>query len=134
MNHDIFLGEIMENRVEVAKEEIKNNETQDEVVIKLKELFPDCSSLTLRETGFEVREIMNEILSKYNRKVVLDFDGIEIITQGFGDEIVGVFVRKSGLDFVKNKIKVVNANNFIRGTLNWVVSYSKKMAQNNSSS
>jgi len=63
MNHDIFLGEIMENRVEVAKEEIKNNETQDEVVIKLKELFPDCSSLTLRETGFEVREIMNEILS-----------------------------------------------------------------------
>ena len=134
MNHDIFLGEIMENRVEVAKKEIKNNGTQDEVVIKLKELFPDCNSLTLRETGFEVREIMNEILSKYNRKVVLDFDGIEIITQGFGDEIVGVFVRKSGLDFVKNKIKVVNANNFIRGTLNWVVSYSKKMAQNNSSS
>jgi hypothetical protein len=124
----------MESRVDVAKKEIENNEIQDEVVIKLKELFPDCSSLTLRETGFEVREIMNEILSKYNRKVVLDFDGIEIITQGFGDEIVGVFVRKNGLDFVKNKIKVVNANNFIRGTLNWVVSYSKKMAQNNSSS
>ncbi|EEP60457.1 hypothetical protein SULYE_1044 [Sulfurihydrogenibium yellowstonense SS-5] len=124
----------MESRVDVAKKEIKNNETQDEIVVKLKELFPDCSSLTLRETGFEVREIMNEILSKYNRKVVLDFDGIEIITQGFGDEIVGVFVRKNGLDFVKNKIKVVNANNFIRGTLNWVVSYSKKMAQNNSSS
>ena len=134
MNYDIFLGEIMESRVEVAKKEIKNNEMQDEIVIKLKELFPDCSSLTLRETGFEVREIINEILLKYNRKVVLDFDGIEIITQGFGDEIVGVFVRKNGLDFVKNKIKVVNANNFIRGTLNWVVSYSKKMAQNNSSS
>ncbi|WP_299227147.1 STAS-like domain-containing protein [Sulfurihydrogenibium sp.] len=124
----------MKSRVEAAKKEIKNDKIQDEIVIKLKELFPECSSLTLRETGFEVREIMNEILLKYNRKVVLDFDGIEIITQGFGDEIVGVFVRKNGLDFVKNKIKVVNANNFIRGTLNWVVSYSKKMAQNNSSS
>lgn len=134
MNYDILLGEIMESRVEVAKKEIENNETQDEVVIKLKELFPELDALTLRETGFEVREIMNEILTKYNRKVVLDFDGIEIITQGFGDEIVGVFVRKNGLDFVKNKIKVVNANNFIRGTLNWVVSYSKKMTQNNSSS
>jgi hypothetical protein len=134
MNYDIFLGEIMESRVEVTKKEIENNETQDEVVIKLKELFPELDALTLRETGFEVREIMNEILTKYNRKVVLDFDGIEIITQGFGDEIVGVFVRKKGLDFVKNKIKVVNANNFIRGTLNWAVSYSKKMAQNNSSS
>jgi hypothetical protein len=124
----------MKSRVEAAKKEIKNGKIQDEIVIKLKELFPECSSLTLRETGFELREIMNEILSKYNRKVVLDFDGIEIITQGFGDEIVGVFVRKNGLDFVKNKIKIVNANNFIRGTLNWVVSYSKKMAQNNSSS
>ena len=72
----------MKSRVEAAKKEIKNGKIQDEIVIKLKELFPECSSLTLRETGFELREIMNEILSKYNRKVVLDFDGIEIITQG----------------------------------------------------
>jgi len=124
----------MKSDVEITKQEIRNDEIHDTAVIKLKELFPDCRSLTLRETGFKIREIINEILLKYNQKVVLDFDGIEIITQGFGDEIVGVFVRKNGLDFVKNKIKVINANNFIRGTLNWVVSYSKKMAQNNSSS
>jgi hypothetical protein len=123
----------MKSDVEITKQGIRNDEIQDETVIKLKELFPDCRSLTLRETGFKIREIMNQIL-KYNQKVVLDFEGIEIITQGFGDEIVGVFVRKNGLDFVKNKIKVINANNFIRGTLNWVVSYSKKMAQNNPSS
>jgi len=124
----------MKSGVEITEQGIRNDEIQDETVIKLKELFPDCRSLTLRETGFKIREIINQILLKYNQKVVLDFDGIEIITQGFGDEIVGVFVRKNGLDFVKNKIKVINANNFIRGTLNWVVSYSKKMAQNNSSS
>jgi hypothetical protein len=130
----LFLGEIMKSSVEITEQGIRNDEIQDETVIKLKELFPDCRSLTLRETGFKIREIINQILLKYNQKVVLDFEGIEIITQGFGDEIVGVFVRKNGLDFVKNKIKVINANNFIRGTLNWVVSYSKKMAQNNSSS
>jgi len=123
----------MKSDVEITEQGIRNDEIQGEAVIKLKELFPDCRSLTLRETGFKIREIINQIL-KYNQKVVLDFEGIEIITQGFGDEIVGVFVRKNGLDFVKNKIKVINANNFIRGTLNWVVSYSKKMAQNNSSS
>jgi len=134
MNYSAFLGEIMKSGVEITEQGIRNDEIQDETVIKLKELFPDCRSLTLRETGFKIREIINQILLKYNQKVVLDFDGIEIITQGFGDEIVGVFVRKNGLDFVKNKIKVINANNFIRGTLNWVVSYSKKMAQNNSSS
>jgi len=124
----------MKSGVEITEQGIRNDEIQGEAVIKLKELFPDCRSLTLRETGFKIREIINQILLKYNQKVVLDFEGIEIITQGFGDEIVGVFVRKNGLDFVKNKIKVINANNFIRGTLNWVVSYSKKMAQNNSSS
>jgi len=97
-----------------------------EKVIKLKELFPELDSLTARESGVIVRKMMEELLEK-NVKIILDFDGIELITQGFGDEIVGVFVRKNGVDFVKNKIKVINANNFIRGTLNWCASYSKKL-------
>jgi hypothetical protein len=133
MNYDIFLGEIMESRVDVAKKEIENNEIQDEVVIKLKELFPELDSLTARESGVIVRTVMKKLLEK-NVKIILDFEGIELITQGFGDEIIGVFVRRQGVEFIKQNVKLINANDFIRGTLNWVVSYSKKMAQNNSSS
>ena len=133
MNYSAFLGEIMKSGVKITEQGIRNDEIQGEAVIKLKELFPELDSLTARETGVIVRKMMEELLEK-NVKIILDFEGIEIITQGFGDEIVGVFVRRNGLDFVKNKIKVINANNFIRSTLNWVVSYSKKMAQNNSSS
>jgi len=123
----------MKSTVEITEQGIRNDEIQGEAVIKPKELFPGLDSLTARETGVIVRKMMEEILEK-NVKIILDFEGIELITQGFGDEIIGVFVRKNGVDFVKNKIKVINANDFIRGTLNWVVSYSKKMAQNNPSS
>jgi hypothetical protein len=106
-----------------------------EVIIKLKDMFPGIDSLTDRFAGFEVRKKMQELLGvqpddsliENDNVVVIDFEGIELITQGFGDEIVGVFTRLYGVDFVKRHIKVVNANGFVRGTLNWVISYSKKM-------
>jgi len=108
-----------------------------EVVIKLSEMFPGLRSLTGRETGFKVRRKMEELLGvqfdgtliENDTIVVIDFEGINLITQGFGDELVGVFVRFFGVDFVKRHIKVVNANEFNRGTLNWVISYSKKMKE-----
>jgi len=108
-----------------------------EVVIKLSEMFPGLSSLTGRETGFRVRQKMENLLGvqfdgtlmENDVIVVLDFEGIELITQGFGDELVGVFVRAFGVDFVRRHIRVININEFNRGTLNWCVSYSKKMRE-----
>ena len=106
-----------------------------EVTLKLNEMFPGLDSLTLRTTGFEVRQKMQELLGvlpddsliENDIVVVLDFEGITLITQGFGDELVGVFTRMFGVGFVKRHIRVVNACEFVRGTLNWCVSYSKKM-------
>jgi len=106
-----------------------------EVTLKLKDMFPGLDSLTLRTTGFEVRQKMQELLGvlpddsliENDIIVVLDFEDITLITQGFGDELVGVFTRMFGVDFVKRHIRVVNACEFVRGTLNWCVSYSKKM-------
>jgi len=121
----------------VAKEEAEKQKIKmevlevKEVIIKVKELFPEISdidSLVSRESGLEVRlKIEDELKKNTDAVIVLDFQGIELITQGFGDEIIGVLIRRQGLDFVKEKIKVINANGFIRGTLNWVASYSKKM-------
>ena len=106
-----------------------------ETVIKLKEMFPGLDSLTDRFAGFKIRQVMQNLLGvlpddsliENDIVIVLDFEGIRLITQGFGDELVGVFTRMFGVDFVKRHIRVVNANEFVRGTLNWCVSYSKKM-------
>ena len=106
-----------------------------EVTLKLSDMFPGLDSLTDRFAGFKVRQVMQNLLCvlpddsliENDIIVVLDFEGIGLITQGFGDELVGVFTRMFGVDFVKRHIRVVNANEFVRGTLNWCVSYSKKM-------
>jgi len=99
---------------------------QEAGTLKIKDLFDGLTSLTFRTSGLKVRLQIEETL-KDKECVILDFDGIELISQGFADEVVGVFVREKGLDFVKQKIKVVNANELVRGMLNWVVSYSKEM-------
>ena len=110
-----------------------------EIVIKVRELFPELlaedpsfDSLTMRESGLRVRiEIEKALEKEKDAIVILDFQGLELITQGFADEIVGVLIRKRGLSFVKERIKAININEFIRGTLNWVASYSKKMVAEN---
>ena len=106
-----------------------------EVVLKMKDIFPGLDSLGDRFSGFKVRKIMQDLLGvlpddsliENDIVVVLDFEGITLITQGFGDELVGVFTRMFGVDFVKRHIRVINAVEFVRGTLNWCISYSKKM-------
>ncbi|GLI54470.1 STAS-like domain-containing protein [Thermodesulfovibrio yellowstonii] len=79
-----------------------------------------------RFTGEEVRNIMKEAFDK-GESVILDFQGIEGITQSFGDEIVGIFTRIHGVEFVKNNIKLENANEKVKSILNWVIKYSKKI-------
>jgi hypothetical protein len=74
----------MKSTVEITEQGIRNDEIQGEAVIKLKELFPGLDSSTAREIGVIVRKMMEEILEK-NVKIILDFEGIELITQGFGD-------------------------------------------------
>ncbi|GAB6072742.1 hypothetical protein JCM14244_11190 [Venenivibrio stagnispumantis] len=115
---------MIKTEIDVNPEKTQNVDTN---ILKIKDLFDGLDALTLRIDGLKVRKIMENILKK-NEVVILDFEGINLITQGFGDEIIGVFVRNKGIDFVKNKIKVRNANDLVRGILNWVVSYSKNIS------
>jgi len=96
-----------------------------EIIIKLNEIFPGIAFLGARASGEIVREKMEKAFDNGNT-VVIDFDGIEDITQGFGDEIVGIFTRAYGKEFVKKNIKVINYSEEIKVVLNWVVNYSSK--------
>jgi hypothetical protein len=72
-----------------------------------------------------IREKIKPLLDK-NEKVMLDFKGIDTITQSFADEIFGVFVRAFGIEYIKNRLLIQNYNDAIKTTINFVVSYSKK--------
>jgi len=78
-----------------------------------------------RSYGEIIREEIESAVESGN-SVIIDFEGIEGITQSFGDEIVGIFVRNHGVDYIKENISIINANDEIRSVLNFVVKYSKK--------
>lgn len=93
--------------------------------INIKIFFPDLDFLGSRGAGEIIRLKIDEILLN-NQNVILNFDKIEGITQSFADEIIGIQVRANGIQFVKDRINVQNANENIRKMLNFVITYSKK--------
>ena len=101
-----------------------------DVMIRIKDMFPSVSFLGTRPSGEKIREIMERVFEEDNA-VTLDFSGIEGITQSFGDEIIGIFTRYYGRDFIKKNVKAINYNGEIREVLNWVVDYSNKWHKEN---
>lgn len=96
-----------------------------DILIDVKSLFPDLEFLGSRGAGEVIRAEMERIF-KENNNAIIDFDEVSGITQSFGDEIIGIFVRAFGVSFIKQRVKIVNANNKIKEILNFVIHYSKK--------
>ena len=95
------------------------------IVISIKNEIGGLDFAGSRGSGELVREKMKPALDD-GVDVTLDFTGIESITQSFADEIVGIFVRAFGIDYIKDSLRLNNANDSIKKTLNFVISYSKK--------
>lgn len=93
--------------------------------ILIKEIVP-YEFIGSRFSGEEIRKIMENAFNQ-KKKVILDFSGVDGITQSFGDEVVGIFTRAFGVDFIKENVKVENANGKVKSILNWVGKYSKKI-------
>ena len=84
----------------------------------------DTTFVGSRHAGEQIRKKIKEALDR-NERIILDFQGVSNITQGFADEAIGILIRAFGTDII-NHIKIVNANEKIRLILNWVANYSKK--------
>jgi len=97
------------------------------VELKVKEFFNGLENISTREKGLSLRKNLEQLL-RTEKIVVLDFDGINLITQSFADEVIGVLIRKKGLSFVKSHIKIKNASDFVKSVFQFVISYSKKTA------
>lgn len=80
-----------------------------------------------RISGEILRNMIFSTITKEKKKVVLDFENIRIITHSFADEMLGIFVREFGINFVKENMRVVNVSENIKKILNAVVNYSQKI-------
>ena len=96
-----------------------------QTLIRFSKLFPSIQFLGTRVSGEKIRKLIESELKKGNT-VLLDFEGIENISQGFADELVGIFTRMYGKQFIKDNIKAVNYGEEIKTVLNWVVLSSHK--------
>ena len=97
------------------------------MVIKLYEIF-EVDFIGGRTEGELIRNKIEQCI-KSGEVATIDFTGIETITQSFADEIIGLFVRSNGIEFIKKHIKVINASKTIRTILNFVVKYSQQEYQ-----
>ncbi|MFA6760662.1 MAG: STAS-like domain-containing protein [Sulfuricurvum sp.] len=95
------------------------------VVINIKQELNSLDFAGSRGSGEKIREKMKPVLDR-KESLTLDFGGIDSITQSFADEIVGIFVRAFGIEYIKDFLRLNNANESIKHTLNFVISYSKR--------
>lgn len=92
-------------------------------MISVSKIFPNFDFLGTRESGELLRKlVLNEL--NVQKEIIVDFSNINSVTQSFGDEFIGILIRSKGLDFVLHKIKLVNASDDIKSTMNFVATYS----------
>lgn len=94
-------------------------------VVRVIDFLKDTDFAGSRESGEKVRQDIQLKLKEANG-ITLDFACVNMITQSFGDEILGILTRINGIEFIKNNIRLVNHNDEIKNILNYVVKYSKK--------
>ena len=94
-------------------------------VIKIKDLVKNDTFVGSRYAAEGIRESIKSAIEN-REQIIIDFEGISGVTQGFIDEAVGIPVRAFGINKALKHVKIINANDKVRLILNWVVNYSKK--------
>ncbi len=94
------------------------------IVINIKNEANGLECIGSRAPGETIRKKIKKEIDA-GGKVTLDFGGVEQITQSFADEMIGILVRAFGIEYIQKKLLLVNENEDIKNTLNFVISYSK---------
>lgn len=78
------------------------------MIVKLKEFG---TSLDSRVLG---KEVSNMINFEKEGEVILDFNGVKMVTSSFADEVVGKNCAKLGLHNFFDKVQIVNTSEQIK--------------------
>jgi len=103
-----------------------NENAQAKAVIKMRDYF-NYDFIGSRYAGEEIRREIDKYLSEGYNKIVVDFTGITGITQAFGDEVLGIYIRAYGTKWVRKYLEFKNLHPNVDAVLRFVWNYSKKM-------
>lgn len=83
-------------------------------VIKVNEVFKDEKCISGKATGSFFRNEVEIVLAK--NPVIIDFEGIEVITQSFSDEFLGPIFAHEGQDILKT-LKFKNCSEEVQAVI-----------------
>ena len=96
------------------------------MILKMSEIFEGFGFLGARHSAEQVRLRLIEEVER-GEKVVLDFEGIGLISHSFADELFGLLVLYSGnTSYIKENISLKNAKESIRSMANFVINERQK--------
>ena len=95
-------------------------------VIRIKDFIENSDFAGSRQSGEKIREEIVKATDMKDDGVTLDFAQVKMITQSFGDEVLGILTRAYGIEYIKKNIRLVNESKEIKNILNYVIRYSKQ--------
>lgn len=69
--------------------------------------------LSTRDQGREVKAVFDKLYDSTSTKIVLDFSGIELVTNSFADEFIGKKIAEVGINEFKSKTTFTNVKPFV---------------------
>ena len=84
-------------------------------------------NLGTRQLGVRVRTQLLLLIEKYD-KVVLDFDGVNVVSNSFADECLAKLLLTMSLDELKQRTTFVGVNDFARKNI--AIAFRRRLAAN----
>ncbi|MCE3047389.1 STAS-like domain-containing protein [Helicobacter kayseriensis] len=104
----------------------------EKTILEVATMFEDFDFLGSRDSGEILRKRIIELLETKDWQVVVDFQRIDRVSHSFADEVFGLLYAKFGLDVIKRKIVLENAQDNIKNLANFVIK--ERARKNNASS
>lgn len=82
-------------------------------------------NLGTRILGERVRKKLVPLLNEYD-KVILDFEGVDVVSNSFADECLAKLLLKMSLDELKHKTTFISVNDFARKNI--AVAFSRRLS------
>lgn len=79
------------------------------------------TTLTSRTLAEKIRE--SELMLENDEKIVIDFSDIEMASNAFLDELIGIIIATKGFGFFNSHYRIANANDCVKNILKAVMSY-----------
>lgn len=112
------------NGYEPADFWLEDHETDDCFYFNIKK---DSVGTGTRIAAQKLKNIIFNSLAEEKKKVILDFEGINVVSSSFADELIGKIVAEKGFMFFVNYFEMKNVSSFNMGVINRSVE--QRMAQ-----